>query len=161
MFRRLLAAVDSSPHARCALAEAVALCRGNGGTVTVMTVVPRPGAWTLGYDMPFDDRDRIRQLERESRAILDSAVADAGDAVPLRSVLRHGLAGPAIVAEAVAGGHDLIVMGSRGRGEIRSLLLGSTSHHVLRESPVPVLVVRAPPAPPAAVARVPATAGAS
>jgi nucleotide-binding universal stress UspA family protein len=47
-----------------------------------------------------------------------------------------------ILAQVESGGHDLVIMGSRGRGTIASLFLGSVSSNVLQQSLVPVLIVR-------------------
>jgi nucleotide-binding universal stress UspA family protein len=46
-----------------------------------------------------------------------------------------------LLKQIAEGQHDLVVMGSRGRGAVRSALLGSVSHHVLHHSDVPVLIV--------------------
>ena len=51
-------------------------------------------------------------------------------------------AGEAIVSEAA--GADLVVIGSRGRGNIKSALLGSVSSHVVHHAPCPVVVVKTP-----------------
>jgi nucleotide-binding universal stress UspA family protein len=150
VFRDLLVAFDGSSHAQRALAEARDLAQANAGRLTVMTVVPEPSTWALssGYGAAVNLDALMAEIELEYQTMLDRALDTMADDVPVNKTLTRGPAGPSIVAEARANDHDLIVMGSRGRGELRSLLLGSVSHHVLQASPVPVLVVHVPEDPP-------------
>jgi nucleotide-binding universal stress UspA family protein len=62
---------------------------------------------------------------------------------PVTTVVGRGSTAEAILARAREGDHDLIVMGSRGRGAAASAILGSVSHHVLHHGRVPVLIVHA------------------
>jgi nucleotide-binding universal stress UspA family protein len=105
--------------------------------------VPSSSSWigSSGYVPPISFQELDDQIEREYEAILDSAIAAVPTDVAAQKLLEHGHAAPAILNQIKAGGHDLVVMGSRGRGEVRSLLLGSVSHGVLQASPIPVLVV--------------------
>jgi nucleotide-binding universal stress UspA family protein len=147
MFRRILVAFDGSPHAQAALADANELARANGGRLTVIAVVPVPSVWVGAAGEVPVDLGGVESPEQEFGSMLDRAVDTVPADVPVTKILRRGPAAPAILAEAQGGQHDLIVMGSRGRGELRSLLLGSVSHAVLRASPVPVLVSRHVPGP--------------
>lgn len=119
------------------------MAQANNGRLTVMAVVPDSNVWALnfGYEAAVDANGASHQIERDYQAMLDAAVDTVPDDVPVIKVLKHGAAGTTIVDVAGAGHHDLIVMGSRGRGELRSLLLGSVSHRVVQSSPVPVLLV--------------------
>jgi nucleotide-binding universal stress UspA family protein len=94
-----------------------------------------PGASALG--------DVARQAREETESIVRSAVDRVPADVSVTSVIKDEPAKSALLAQIAGGGHDLVVMGSRGRGAVRSALLGSVSHHVLHHSDVPVLVVHA------------------
>jgi hypothetical protein len=65
--------------------------------------------------------------------------------VSLSTVLSSEPVRHALIHQIKEGAHDVVVMGSRGRGAVRSVLLGSVSHYVLHHSPIPVLIVHADP----------------
>src|SRR5690348_1540465 len=151
MFRRLLVALDSSPHSRRALTEAVDMAIANHAQLTIVTVVPSPSSAFLLGDaaVPISQHSLSAEIDSAYQAILDSARDAVPADLPVQTILRHGSPAHAIVDEVETGGHDLVIMGSRGRGELRCLLLGSVSREVLHSSPVPVLVVQALAEPPA------------
>jgi nucleotide-binding universal stress UspA family protein len=146
MFRNILVAIDGSAHASRALAEAADLAQRSNATLTVMTTVPDPSSWFMGgvaYTGGVDFQALARESEREYRRLLDDAVDTLPAGVSVIKILTHGHPGERIIEQTETGAHDLVVMGSRGRGDVRSLLLGSVSHQVLSSGRGAVLIVHA------------------
>ncbi len=145
MFRNILVAVDGSTHAVQALADATDLAQSGNAKLTVMTVVPDPSSWLVsgaGF-AGFDYEALEQETEREYRQLIDDSVSSLPTGMPVTTVVAHGRPAQRILEQVDSGGHDLIVMGSRGRSEMRSVLLGSVSHQVLNASPAAILIVHA------------------
>ena len=77
-----------------------------------------------------------------AREVVERAEALVPPDVCVSTIVGSGSPAAAIVARAIEGGHDLVVVGSHGRGRLASLVLGSVSRAVLARSPVPVLVAQ-------------------
>ena len=155
MFRNVLVAYDGSNHAERALDEAIDLVASSGGSLTLAAVVPELSPWLLapGGMAPPENLGALQEeMAREYRAMLEKAVERVPAEVTANVVLLEGRPAPALLAQQRHGGHDLVVMGSRGRGELASMVLGSVSRAVLHGSAVPVLVVHLPGEPPVAPA---------
>jgi nucleotide-binding universal stress UspA family protein len=147
VFRNILVAVDGSPHADRALSEAIDIARGSRARLTIITAVaePRTGmtmALAAGAAAGLGPA-LMREADRIVRAAADRVPED----ISVTTILTEHPIRSAILERVEAGHHDLVVMGSRGRGTVRSAVLGSVSHHVLHHSPVPVLIVHADPPP--------------
>jgi nucleotide-binding universal stress UspA family protein len=92
-------------------------------------------------------RAMLDQLERERRgqleSVLERAAAEVRDRVGrLTRGTPTGRPAEEIVAAARAFDADLVVVGARGLGGMKRLLLGSVSEHVLRDARCPVLIVK-------------------
>jgi nucleotide-binding universal stress UspA family protein len=146
MFTSILVPIDGSPHAARALEEAVDLAQATGAELAVMTSVPDAVTWGT-FTAPSaagDIQALIAASDEGFRSILEEAVAGLPQGLAVKKVVAQGPAGPAIVQQVEAGGHDLVVMGSRGRGGVASLLLGSVSQHVVHAAKAAVLIVHLP-----------------
>jgi len=148
MFRNLLVAFDGSEHAERALAEGVDFAKDTGASLTVASVVPEMSSWTLSgpFAAPLDYASMHKELNTAYSQMLDEALSKVPEELHAQSVLLDGRPAQAIIEQVRSGGHDLVVMGSRGRSGMASALLGSVSREVLTGSPVPVLVVHLPDA---------------
>jgi nucleotide-binding universal stress UspA family protein len=140
MFHDILVAVDGSPHACRALAQAIDLADSQHAHLTLMTAVA-----SIPTETYFTAGDAITGLIEAARADAESILRRARDQVPdglpVTTVLTDQRVRTALIHQIQEGHHDLVVMGSRGRGAVRSVLLGSVRHYVLHHSPTPVLIV--------------------
>lgn len=133
---RFVVGVDGSEPAERALRWAVAEAHLHHATVEVVH------GWSLpAIAMPyFPD---LACLERAAGAVLDRAVESVADLdPPIVRRLEYGGAG-AVLLDA-AEGADLVVVGSRGLGGFKELLLGSVSHQLATHAPCPVVVIPQP-----------------
>jgi nucleotide-binding universal stress UspA family protein len=143
VFHNILVAVDGSSHADRALSEAIDIARGSRAKLTIMTAVgePRTGmtmALAAGAAAGLGPA-----MLREAQRIVRTAEHRVPDDVSVTTIVTEDPIRSAILKRIRDGQHDLVVMGSRGRGAVKSAVLGSVSHHVLHHSPIPVLIVHA------------------
>ena len=142
MFHSILVAVDGSPDAEQALTEAIDLAESEHTRLTLITAVsPVPVAAYGAPGLPV--AQLLEDARVEAEAILRRGRERVPDGVPVTTVLSEEPIRVALSRQIADGHHDLVVMGSRGRGAVRAALLGSVSHYALHHSPIPVLVVQA------------------
>ena len=145
MFTSILVGVDRSEHAKAALKEAIDIARTQHAALTVLVAYDTVMSWGPVSPLPQSAVDDfIASVRGEAQAIADEAAAAIPSEVQAQMVIADAAPATALLDQATTGKHDLIVVGSRGRGDATSFLLGSVSHGVLNHSRVPVLVVHVP-----------------
>lgn len=144
MFHNILVAIDGSPQADLALSHAIDLAESEHSRLTLISAVAEPPVSAPGI---VGDIQPIADRLAEAEANLRRACERVPDDLPTATVLTEQPIRPALIRQIKRSNHDLVVLGSRGRGAVRSVLLGSVSHYALHHSPVPVLIVHADPSP--------------
>jgi nucleotide-binding universal stress UspA family protein len=137
---KILFATDGSRDAEVAATTAVGLARATGSELHVVTAAEE----YPHYEAYWPLAERSRQLAQEILHKQLKRIEKLGGTVD-QNYLRIGTAAEEVVSLAQEIGAGLVAMGSRGKGGIRRLTMGSVSDSVVRHAHCPVMVVRGEP----------------
>ncbi len=139
MFKNILLGVDGSEHALRAAKIAGDLARQLGSDVWVAACFDPVPAYLGEPNLQQAVNLRLQQAEE----VLVPAIEIIGE-IPgsLRKEVLEGPPAEALLGVAQARNIDLIIMGTRGHGQLAGLLLGSQSQKVVSHAACPVMLIR-------------------
>jgi nucleotide-binding universal stress UspA family protein len=140
MIRSILVPLDGSQFGEQALPWALSLAKTAQGSVQLVHV-HRPLEVTYAEMQIFDDTldNQLRERERIYLETMVKKLIPAG--VPVTAVNRDGDIAVALREHAVEHNASLIVMTTHARGAMGRFWLGSVADELMREAPVPLLLV--------------------
>jgi nucleotide-binding universal stress UspA family protein len=145
---RIVVGVDGSPESHLALQWALTQARCLDAEVVGVHVYSYtlPDVPDSAVDQPESIADVVAGAEKRAGRTVEAAIEAAGDlasGIAFTSQVIRGREAPEHLLRE-ADGADLLVLGSRGLGGFRRLLLGSVSQKCIDHAPCSVMVVRGP-----------------
>ncbi len=137
---RIVVGVEGSKGSKKALQWAIDEAKHRNATVEVVTAyLPTyvPAAPDFGY-VPLDPIDLVEEVRKMQEAVIEEVAPNPPVTID-RKLLKGRAADTLIMA---ADGAAMLVVGSRGRGGFRGLLLGSVSQQIAQHASCPVVIVR-------------------
>ncbi len=134
--RRVVVGVDGSPESEMALQAAVDEAGRRGAALEIYSYWTHPA---IAGVVSFPNAE----IAEAAQEVLEKALRRAGEldgSVAATGECREGSAANELVEDAK--GAELLVVGSRGIGGFRGLLLGSVGQYCAQHAPCPVLVMR-------------------
>ena len=128
LFARILCPSDFSETAEKALEYLGNIVRDTGSSVTILHVREQQASLQAEEDVRFLLDSKIRRLKERSTAAVTGEIVSGEPAMEIARWAKDG-------------GFSLIVMGSRGKGVVKELFLGSVANEISRTAETPVLFI--------------------
>ncbi len=148
MYKRILMPTDGSPASEAAIQHGLDLAKLLGSQVTFLFALENPYITTFP-EIGFEDISNLEKLSVDLRALGDRALenatklAQAAGVESEQTLVENNRPADAILTAAQT--HDLVVIGTHGRGGLERVLIGSVAERVVRGSKTPVLVIHPEP----------------
>ncbi len=148
MFKKILIATDGSKHSQKAAEKGIEMAKLSNGAVTAIYVVDIAKEYAPIGDVSFNIanevvegvRNSLMKKGEEATKIVEEMAKKAG--IPAQKVVLEGHPASDIMKFAQDSQMDLIVIGSIGVTGLDRFLMGSVAEKIVRNSKMPVLVVR-------------------
>jgi nucleotide-binding universal stress UspA family protein len=137
----IVAGIDESDPSTNGLRRAVALAEAMDAELHVIHALHIPGTLLAVLNQVPADIAKLEQAQRNTVWETAEPILE-GAKVHVKRVDMNGYPADSLVEYAEGVGASMIVIGSRGRGDLAALFLGSTSHRVLHLAHCDVLVVK-------------------
>jgi nucleotide-binding universal stress UspA family protein len=141
----IIVGIDGSAHSRHALEWAATEAALRGVPLTVLTVHQVVTGYRGGAVVYPEDRNLAGQALKAAQQETDDVFGRPGVSRPPSVTVRavSGIPAEELLAAAADADADMIVVGSRGTGGFRKLLMGSVSSQVTHHAHCPVVVIPA------------------
>ena len=141
MFSRILVPVDGSDNSYRALDAALLLSEKLGAKATAIHVMEElPVSYVVSEKLLKEIADAYKRENQLTLSKCSEIATKKG--LTIKTKLLQGNPGSAILDFCEKEKYDIIIMGSRGMGKFKELVLGSVSNKVLHHSSCPVLIIR-------------------
>lgn len=156
--KKILYTTDLSPNSSYAFRYAVANARRHGAKIVILHVMEPLSVTADAVVSIYLSDNTKKDLEESKKASLFEIIRrrlnllceKEGDADPhildrIESIdIAEGYPGDVILKKAEALNCDIVVMGTHGKGALKTAVLGSVSHQVLRHAHKPIYVIPLP-----------------
>ena len=148
MYKHIIVPLDGSELAECVLPHVEAIASGCSVTMVTLVMVIPPLHMYGGAETRISPEER-KHLEEDSVEVSTAYLEEKAQLLRNKGVLVEvkvllGNVLDQLVEYINQNGVDLIIIATHGRSGVSRLFLGSVADRLLRQAPVPVLMVRAP-----------------
>lgn len=141
MFTKILVPVDGSDNSYKALEAALVLSEKLGSNISVVNVMEQVPITHIESEKLLNEL--LEAYKKENQEILSKCSDIAHQkGITIKTVLLQGNPAPAILDYSKKENFDLVIMGSRGMGKFKELILGSVSSKIVHHSPCAIMIIR-------------------
>jgi len=141
MFTKILVPVDGSDNSYKALEAALVLSEKLGSNISVVNVMEQVPITHIESEKLLSEL--LEAYKKENQEILSKCSDIAHQkGITIKTVLLQGNPAPVILDYSKKENFDFVIMGSRGMGKFKELILGSVSSKIVHHSPCAIMIIR-------------------